>query len=1162
MTHTVFTICSANYLPTAKVLLDSLRRYEPDRARVLVLVERDTPDDTRQALGALLGCEVLGLAQLPLPDLARMAFQYDITEFNTAVKPFVFQYLFDRGDEAVIYLDPDICLYQPLAALWQVLATDDAVVTPHITAPLPDDGLAPSTENMLRCGQYNFGFVGLARRPPARRFVDWWAERLTDHCIFHPRHFYFVDQFYGALVSSVVPATRVWHHPGYNFAYWNAPQRTLARAADGGWTADGEPLVFFHFSGFTADDPAALSRHQNRLRALPGSALEAIARDYGAAIEANRAPLADYLHPYSFGQYHDGQAIDPLERLAYRDLSADEKARLGDPFDPALRTHLALYQEVDGANGSAVGLTWEVWGQQRRIQDLQAQLQARSSELAARTTELEARTAELATRSTELATEQQKYRESEHYVQLVHASASYRLGRGLLAPARLARPAAARAAGAARGGGRVLRRVVDYRRTHGWGGMLRTGLRVLRHEGLRGVLWRVRPLPPEGAPQLATPRRMRDSQPPAVHTAAVDIIVCIHNALDDVRRCLNTVLQETPPPYQLILVDDGSGPETAAFVRDFAEAQGLPLIRNEEAGGYTRAANCGLRASTGAVVVLLNSDTIVSPGWLDRMLRCLDSDAGIGVVGPLSNAASWQSVPQIFDAQGDWYDNPLPEGTRVADMAAQVAALSAQQYPRVGFLNGFCYVIRRAVLDEVGLFDEDTFGRGFGEENDYSLRAAQAGWQLVVADDAYVFHAQSRSYTTERRLKLSKLAGENLSRKHGDARINEQLARTRDNVVLAAMRARMAGCWEVQRALEGARARHEGRRVLFILPVMTAGGGGNVVIQEACAMMAMGVDVRLVNLRANRAVFERYHPDLVVPVEYLETPQDLDALLPQADAVVGTLYLSVQWIADSILRTGSTQVVAGYYIQDYEPHFFAPGTPEFELATASYTLLPQLVRITKTQWNRAMVERHCGVDSAVVGCSYDVARFMPITQPPAGGPVRITAMVRPATPRRAPERTLKVLKTLHERLGDRVQLRFFGVDARDPALARLDTHFPHTNLGALTAEGVANLLDDSDVFLDYSTYQAMGLTALEAMACGVAVVAPQAGGAGEIVRHEQTGLLVDTADEAACIDAALRLATDDALRRRLQAAALAEAPAHRPEFAAARTLDALFPEPT
>lgn len=1162
MTRTVFTICSANYLATAKVLMDSLHRHEPGSRRVLVLVEQSVEPAQLASLGEALHCEVLPVEALPLPDLPRMAFQYDVTEFNTAVKPFVFQHLFAQGSEQVIYLDPDIKVYQPLQALWQQLESHDAVVTPHITEPLPDDGLAPSTENMARCGQYNFGFLGLAHRARALGFLQWWAERLVDHCIFHPQHFYFVDQFYGALVSSFVPATCVWHHQGYNYAYWNATQRRLQQQPDGTWeTADG-PLVFFHFSGFVHSDPAALSRHQNRVRAEAGSPLEAIALEYGRDIVANRQAVEPWVTDYTFGRYHDGKRIDTTERWAFRDLSAPEKAALGDPFQPETRERLGVYLEIDDAGGSASGLLWQLMQERRKAaQDYEAlrsrseaqakQQQADIVQLQSEAARLQVALLRVPVLEQALHTEQGKYREAQHYIDTVHASASFRAGRLLTSPVRAGRWLTGTGVRRARS---LLGRLDAYRRENGWKALVRAGVRALRREGVQGVLHRLRPAAPVPGGQV----RVRQPLPLDPHTENVDIVVCIHNAYDDVRRCLDAVLRHTAPPYRLILVDDGSQPETADYVRDFAVSQGLMLIRNDEAKGYTLAANQGLRASTGDFVVLLNSDTIVTPGWLDRMVRCFRSDERIGVVGPLSNTASWQSVPDIFDADGDWCLNPLPEGVSVNDMAAQVADLALCQYPRVGFLNGFCYMVRRATLDEVGLFDEEAFGRGFGEENDFSLRAASAGWELAVADDAYVFHAQSRSYTSERRLKLAKIADDALNRKHGGALIGEQVQRTRGSVALAATRARLARCWQRHQVLQQVLEHHEGRRVLFLLPVTSAGGGGNVVLQEARAMARMGVDARIVNLSRHQAWFEHHHPGLGLPVDYIDSPADLDGLLADADAVVATLYLTVEWIAESLARTGNTRIRAGYYIQDFEPHFFPRGDTEYERAWNSYTLLPSLVRLTKTEWNRQEVLQHCGVDSAVLGCSYDTQLFSPIRQKHPDFPVTVIAMVRPATPRRAPELTLKVLKALHEQLGENVRLRFFGVQTNDPKLAAMDTAFPHQNLGELSPEGVAEALDDADIFLDLSTYQAMGLTALEAMACGVAVVAPVKGGAGEIVRHEVNGMLVDTSNEAACIDAAMRLATDHAFRQRLQEAALASAPEHIPEVPAARALDALF----
>ncbi len=225
--------------------------------------------------------------------------------------------------------------------------------------------------------------------------------------------------------------------------------------------------------------------------------------------------------------------------------------------------------------------------------------------------------------------------------------------------------------------------------------------------------------------RLSRPSVSNDALPQ--HTETVDVIVCVHNALDDVQRCLSSVFARTSPPYRLILVDDGSDDETAAYLRTIAETQTAILIRNDTARGYTCAANQGMREAKGTALVLLNSDTIVTSGWLDRMIRCASSSPRICAVGPLSNTASWQSIPNLLLENGDWHDNPLPDGISTEDMARMLARSVIPTHPRLPFLNGFCLLIKRRALKSLGLFDEKTFGAGYGEENDFALRATAAG---------------------------------------------------------------------------------------------------------------------------------------------------------------------------------------------------------------------------------------------------------------------------------------------------------------------------------------------------------------------------------------------------------------------------------------------------
>jgi GT2 family glycosyltransferase/glycosyltransferase involved in cell wall biosynthesis len=641
--------------------------------------------------------------------------------------------------------------------------------------------------------------------------------------------------------------------------------------------------------------------------------------------------------------------------------------------------------------------------------------------------------------------------------------------------------------------------------------------------------------------------------------ASVDIVICIHNALDDVRQCLDSVLLTLTSTTSLILVDDGSAAETAEYVSAFARKHGCELIRNEIAGGYTRAANQGLRHSRGDFVVLLNSDTIVSPEWIERLLACAESDPRIGLVGPLSNTASWQSIPELVSRDGDWAENPLEEGTSPADMAMLVARHADRLYPRLPFLNGFCLMIRRAVLDEVGLFDEEKFGRGYGEENDYCLRAGTANWQLAVADDVYVYHRQSRSYSNERRKALCERATATLLQKHGAAVVDSGVAYCRENRILAGIRARARFMTEREDFIRLGSERWNGKRVLFLLPTMSAGGGSNVVIQEAAVMRRMGVDAQLFNYRAHRSAFESSYKDLEIPVIYGDCEDSVLELASQFDALIATIYFSVRMLAP--LQDLDRPPVLGYYVQDYEPYFFKPGTGEYREAHRSYTLVPDIVRFTKTDWNRDEVWREAGVDCHVVSPSVNVDLFRPRPRrlPTRPGVTRVAAMVRPHTEYREPELTMKILEKMYIDHRGSVEFQIFGCDSLDPAFLSLPRRFPWKNAGISSPAQLSELLNEVDVFADFSSHQAMGLTAMEAMASGATVIVPSAGGAEMFVEHERNGLVVDSRSFADCAGALSRLIEDESLRKRLQNQALNDICRFFPERASYNILGALFP---
>ncbi|MBU2844320.1 glycosyltransferase [Acidithiobacillus ferriphilus] len=644
------------------------------------------------------------------------------------------------------------------------------------------------------------------------------------------------------------------------------------------------------------------------------------------------------------------------------------------------------------------------------------------------------------------------------------------------------------------------------------------------------------------------------SEPPPIHVAPVSIIVCVHNALYDVKQCLESVLQYTTPPYELILIDDGSDALTRDFLREVTPSYGATLLRNESAQGYTKAANKGLETATGRYLLLLNSDTIVSPDWLDRMVACMESSPRVGIVGPLSNTASWQSVPKVRE-HDDWAENKLPQDIDIVEMANEIARTSARVYPLLPFLNGFCLLINGSLYREIGAFDEEYFGAGYGEENDYCLRARAAGWQLCVADDTYVFHSQSRSYSHERRAELAARADTQLRKKYDFEReILPAVVQCQDDRLLHGIRVRVGSAIARKKIRDLARPVYEGARIAVVLPVADEGGGGHVIIQECQALAAMGVNIRILNLECNREQFQRSYPTHDLETIFCTNPETLSIEAFRRDfpydLIIATANFCVAWLSSA---TGPQLM---YYVQDFEPDFYPLGSSAWSDARKSYTLLPSMKLVTKTQWNARILREKVGVEAKIIGPSVDIDFFRP--RPRTKGAPRLCAMIRPATPRRAPDRTLRVLAALKNKFGDDIELYSFGCTQEEFMALAAKYNISTQGIkhrGRLIKPDVADLLNYCDIFADFSDYQAMGLTALESMACGNVVLAPQNSGACDFIHHGKNGWLVDSADEKACIDATSTLLNDAALRYQIADQALEDSVNYFPELAAINLLD-------
>ena len=260
------------------------------------------------------------------------------------------------------------------------------------------------------------------------------------------------------------------------------------------------------------------------------------------------------------------------------------------------------------------------------------------------------------------------------------------------------------------------------------------------------------------------------------------VVVPVYDAAEATAACLARLTRSIAADVQILLVDDASpDPAIAPMLAQFAASRPQTRVAYNACNrGFVGTVNRALAETVGDVL-LLNSDTLPTPGFLDRIEQCAAGDGRIGSVTPFSNNAEICSYPAFCRP------NPLP--TDLDAVAAAFATEAATAPIELPTGVGFCMWLRRAAIDAVGDFDQATFGRGYGEENDWCLRAAAHGWRNVLCPSAYVAHVGHASFaqTGER------AGGENLRRLVARyPRYNAQVADFIAHDPPAAIRARVA----------------------------------------------------------------------------------------------------------------------------------------------------------------------------------------------------------------------------------------------------------------------------------------------------------------------------------------------------------------------------------
>jgi hypothetical protein len=331
----VFTSAAVNYLPKVRILFDSIKKFHSEF--VIHLALPDKKPGWLSANGE--GIEsIITIDDLDIPEKKAWIFKHNVVELSTGIKPFVLNYLLNRHDcTAVLYFDPDIVLFSRLDDLLQELLSGSIALTPHLTKPIDSNDLDSIKDHeiysSLRNGVYNLGFIGVKNDANGRSFGKWWADRLLHFCRDNPEIGLFTDQKWIDLVPVFFDGVRILKNTRFNVATWNINTRQVEGSISTKITVDGNPLGFYHFTGWDSGNHFAQALkyggHNHALLSLLNWYNEMLIND----------PIAQNTK-WGFQTFSNGQEIDSKHRLIYR-MRSDLQQEFPDPFE-ANQSHCYL----------------------------------------------------------------------------------------------------------------------------------------------------------------------------------------------------------------------------------------------------------------------------------------------------------------------------------------------------------------------------------------------------------------------------------------------------------------------------------------------------------------------------------------------------------------------------------------------------------------------------------------------------------------------------------------------------------------------------------------------------------------------------------------------------------------------------------------------------
>ena len=601
----------------------------------------------------------------------------------------------------------------------------------------------------------------------------------------------------------------------------------------------------------------------------------------------------------------------------------------------------------------------------------------------------------------------------------------------------------------------------------------------------------------------------------------VCVVVTAHNAPEVVFPCIDAILRRTKyPNYSLMVMDDASDPFTESALRRLPDTHGpvqIRVVRSDENFGYLLTANAALEASfsPGAneapafdYAVLINSDVMVTPGWLSGMVRCALRE-GASLVNPMCNNSAMISMP--FPGQSPAYCPRVAGGRGYLDVAAALATISPD-YPDAVTSVGQCLLIERGAWLSHGPFDHEVYGRGYGEECSLWAKVLDGGGVAKVADDTFVYHESHATHGADAK-EAERVGVETFIEHHGDTYRRQMFKMRRWPQDTAAHRAIISS------------TRPRSLPVSFVTFDIGPWGGVYCILRLVQELAELGVTTSVAHLTAHENQF-------VVPFgpRLFRTRAGMRewkaAMGFGSGILVATHWYSAILVDEIVEENDGLHPMA--FWQDREDFFKNPKGERVldDKIIERYVAIKD--RIVNAQWVAESAIQDLGAEHFVhIPVGVDTLLFHPSPNRDRSGPVRILSMWRPTTKRRGHERVAETFRRLRKKYGDKVSLELYGQPQSPPA--ECDVHH-----GWLSQRGVASLVRGVDIFLEPSDFQGFGLPGLEALSSGVALVSTDNQGIHE---YGRSGLnCIIAADDELFFSAIQKLISDEPFR-----CALAEA---------------------